>query len=275
MKLVVVVQARASSTRLPGKVLLPVAGAPLLVRMLERLQGCKTPFELVVATTTEPIDDPIVDVAREADVACVRGHPTDLLERHLVAGRELGAEAIAKIPSDCPLIDPRVVDHVLQTFLQANGELDYVSNLHPATWPDGYDVEVMKMDVLEQAGREATKDYQREHCTPFIWDPPGRFRTENVTWDRDLSMTHRLTIDYEADYQLIQAVYDALYDPSKPPFSLQDILHYLDAHPEVFALNAEYAGVNWYRHHLDELSSIDASRTRWTEDEAAKKAAQP
>ncbi|MCA9556538.1 MAG: glycosyltransferase family protein, partial [Myxococcales bacterium] len=266
----VVVQARASSTRLPGKIFMDLGGAPLLVRMLERLKACKTPFTLVVATTDDPADDQIPALAAQASVACVRGHPTDLLERHLTAARAFSADAVAKIPSDCPLIDPRVVDRILGTFVEANGAYEYVSNLHPATWPDGYDVEVMSMDALERAGREATRPHEREHTTPYLWDEQGRFRCHNVAWDRDLSMTHRLTIDYAEDYALIKAVYEALYRPEGEAFSLDQILALLDARPDLYALNAHLSGVNWYRHHLDELQTIDVSRTRWTAAEQAQ-----
>jgi spore coat polysaccharide biosynthesis protein SpsF len=262
MKLLVVVQARTSSTRLPGKVLLPLAGRPLLVRMLERLRAAKTPFSLCVATTREASDDPVAALAEQAGVSCVRGHPTDLLDRHIEAARRFDADAVAKIPSDCPLIDPAVVDRVLGAFLADPG-VDFVSNLHPATWPDGYDVEVMRRDALEAAHSEARRPHEREHTTPFLWDRPDRFRIRNVTWDRDLQMTHRLTIDYAEDYELIRSVYDALHREGAPPFGLDAILAYLEAHPAVFAVNQKYAGVNWYRHHLSELRTVDASQTRW------------
>jgi spore coat polysaccharide biosynthesis protein SpsF len=262
MKLLVVVQARLSSTRLPQKVLLPLAGKPLLARMLERVRAARTPFDVCVATTTDDGDDRVVRLADQLGVACVRGHPTDLLDRHLQAARQAGAEAVAKIPSDCPLIDPAVIDRVLGAFLE-DTSFDYVSNLHPATWPDGYDIEVMTRAALETAHREATRAHEREHTTPFLWDQPERFRLRNVVWERDLQMTHRLTIDYPEDYELIRAVFEALHREGAPPFGLDEILAYLEAHPEVFRINQRYAGVNWYRHHLDELRTVDASRTRW------------
>jgi spore coat polysaccharide biosynthesis protein SpsF len=266
LKVLVVVQARTGSTRLPGKVMMPLAGKPLLVRMLERLQAARTPSQIIVATTTASSDDPVEELAKQAGVACVRGHPTDLLDRHIAALRTTDCDAVSKIPSDQPLLDPALVDRVLGTFLE-DPSVDYVSNLHPSTWPDGYDVEVMKREVLETAWREAKKPMEREHTTPFIWEQPQRFKLKNIEWDRDLSMTHRLTIDYAEDYELIRRVYDALHVEGKPPFGLQAILDYLDAHPEVFALNQKFAGVNWYRHHLDELKTVDASRTRVPEHE--------
>jgi spore coat polysaccharide biosynthesis protein SpsF len=270
MTTAVVIQARTRSTRLPGKVLLPLAGAPLLRRMVERVQAARPrrPFALVVATTVEPSDDPIAALCAELGVRCYRGHPTDLLDRHLGAARAVSASAVAKIPSDCPLIDPQAIALVLDRWEQTRGRLDYLGNLHPPSWPDGNDVEVMSVDALATADREARAPHEREHTTPFLWDQPERFRVGNVTWPtgRDLSMTHRLTIDYPADYGLIRAVYDALWSEAGEPFPLEAILAFLDANPAVARLNAAYAGVNWYRRHLDALRTVPS---HWTRHEPA------
>ncbi len=264
MKTLVVIQARTGSTRLPDKVRLPLAGAPLLQRMIERVAAAKTPFSVTVATTTSPADDPIVDIARAAGVDCFRGHPTDLLDRHYHAALAARADVVVKIPSDCPLIDPRVIDRVLGFFHEQPDAHDFVSNLHPPTYPDGNDVEVMTMDALEQAFREADRPFEREHTTPFLWERPERFRLGSVVWEkgRDYSMIHRFTIDYPADYAFIRAVYDKLWTAARPIFPLEDILALLVARPDIFALNHEYAGVNWYRHHLDELRTVSGAMTR-------------
>jgi spore coat polysaccharide biosynthesis protein SpsF len=139
-----------------------------------------------------------------------------------------------------------------------------VSNLHPATYPDGNDVEVIPLSVLETAWREATRPLEREHTTPFLWEHPERFRIGNVEWETglDYSINHRWTIDYPEDYAFLSAVYDALWSPERPVFSLSEILEFLDRNPSVAALNARYAGVNWYRHHLDELTTISPDQTR-------------
>ena len=264
MKTLVVVQARLGSTRLPGKVLKTVAGAPVLVRMVERVRAARTPFDLVVATTTAPEDETIEDLCHDFGIACVRGHPRDLLDRHLTAARAFDAEVVVKIPSDCPLIDPAVVDAVLQAFLTRTHRFDYVSNLHPASYPDGNDVEVMSRSALETAGREARRPFEREHTTPFLWDQPARFRVLNVAWEsgRNLSMSHRFTLDYPADLAFVSAVYAALWRPDRQAFDLAAILTLLDEHPELMKINAQYAGVNWYRHHLDELSTVSHAETR-------------
>jgi spore coat polysaccharide biosynthesis protein SpsF len=269
-RLLVVIQARMGSTRLPGKVLLPLAGAPLLARMIERVRAAGVsgvPFDLVVATTREAADEPVRALCRAIDVPCVSGHPTDLLDRHLQAARERGADAVAKIPSDCPLIDPNAIDRVLEFYIENAGTSDYVSNLHPATWPDGNDVEVLSKAVLETAWREAERPFEREHTTPFVWERPERFRLGNVCWEsgRDFSQSHRFTIDYAEDYALIDAIYDALWAPDRPVFGLEEILELLAARPDLAALNARYAGVNWYRHHLAELKTIAPGETRFPE----------
>jgi spore coat polysaccharide biosynthesis protein SpsF len=261
--LLVVVQARTGSTRLPGKVLLPLAGKPLLGRLLERLRAAKTPFELVVATTTDPSDDPVAETARAFEARVYRGHPTDLLDRHVGAARLSGADVVVKIPSDCPLIAPEVVDRVLGAWLERGPaeRLDYLSNLHPPTHPDGNDVEVMPLAALEIAWREAQKPFEREHTTPFLWDQPERFRLANIAWETglDYAKTHRFTIDYPEDYALIRSVYDELCTASRPVFSLDDILELVRARPEILSLNARYHGNSWVQKHWADLRTMESS----------------
>lgn len=263
----ILVQARMSSTRLPGKVMLEVCGKSLLELMVERLQRVSAAAGLAVVTTTSPDDDLIVEHCNSLGVAVFRGHPTDLLDRHYQAAVAFGAGVIAKIPSDCPLIDPSVIDLVLDRF--AVGDCDYASNLHPASFPDGNDVEVMSLAALETAWHEASLEMEREHTTPYIWERPERFRLANVLWEtgadaqpfRDYSLSHRWTLDYREDFEFIRRVYEELY-PTNQTFGLNDILELLDVHPEIASINSSYAGVNWYRHHLDELKTVDARHTR-------------
>lgn len=265
-----VVQARTGSTRCPGKVLADVAGRPMLARMLERLALVRVPHRLVLATTTDVADDPIAELGASAGVEVYRGHPTDLLDRHLGAAKSLGVavSAVAKVPSDCPLVDPRVIDLVFARYLEAraNGRpVDYAGNLHPASWPDGNDVEVVSLEALELAHREARKAHEREHTTPFFWDQPDRFDCLQVVWSsgHDLSMSHRFTVDYPEDVAFVRAVYEALVPEKGIGFSVDDVLALLDERPDIFALNTAYAGVNWYRDHLAELRTVDEKDTRW------------
>ena len=252
MRIIVVVQARTASTRLPGKVLMPLARRPLLQRMLERVLAARAPSAVVVATTVDRHDDAIVAIADEAGVACVRGHPTDLLDRHYSAAVACRADVVVKIPSDCPLVDPGVIDRVIGHYAAHADRADFVSNLHPPTYPDGNDVEVMAVGVLETAWREATAAHEREHTTPFVWERPGRFRIHNVAWESglDYSSTHRWTIDHCEDYQFLAAVYEALWTETRPIFSMADVLSLVEARPDIAALNACHAGKGWYRDHL-------------------------
>jgi spore coat polysaccharide biosynthesis protein SpsF len=268
MRTLVVVQARTGSSRLPGKVLLPVAGAPVLLRQLERVLAARTRFDLVVATTDRREDDALASLVRRFGVRVFRGHPTDLLDRHRQAAVDARADVVVKIPSDCPLIDPAAIDQVLAAFRVAPDGHDYVSNLHPPSWPDGNDVELMTASALATAWREASAPHEREHTTPFLWDRPRRFRIGNVVRaGADLSASHRFTLDYADDYAFVAAVYEALWRKDRPLFALADILALLEEREELRLLNARYAGVNWYRHHLGELRTVGPSDTRPPADE--------
>lgn len=263
MKIVTVVQARCSSSRLPNKILLPLVGKELLLRQIERISFSKLAGTIVVATSTESSDDIVEKLCLENNILCFRGNLTDLLDRHYQASKLYNADAVVKIPSDCPLIDFRIIDKVLNYFVRNNDKYDYVSNLHPATYPDGNDVEIMHFSVLEKAWKEAKKDFEREHTTPYIWENPQIFKIGNVVWEtgKDYSMSHRFTIDYPEDYQFIKEVYERLY-PNNPYFSLDDILNLLESKPELKKINEKYNGVNWYRNHLDELKTISPNQTK-------------
>jgi spore coat polysaccharide biosynthesis protein SpsF len=251
------------STRLPGKVLLPLAGKPLLVRMFERVAAAKHSGTIVIAVTEEKLDDKLVDLCNANRIRCFRGHSNDLLDRHYKAAAKYNANVVVKIPSDCPLIDPVVIDKVIMYYINNQDKFDFVSNLHPATFPDGNDVEVMRFDALKTAWENAEKPLEREHTTPFIWENPDKFRIGNVLWEAgmDYSMTHRFTIDYKEDYDFIKSVYNELYSEKKM-FSLIDILTLLKEKPEIKKMNEKYAGVNWYRNHLDELKTIKSNQTK-------------
>lgn len=259
----IVIQARRSSSRLPDKIMLPLLGKPLLLRMIERVDAANIKKEIIVVTTTDRDDDKVVELCKENHIQYFRGHPNDLLDRHYKAGLEFHADVVVKIPSDCPLICPEVITRVLNFYLEQKNNYDFVSNLHPATYPDGNDVEVIPMNVLETAWSEAKRSFEREHTTPFIWERPERFRLGNVEWETglDFSMTHKLSIDYPEDYEFINTIYEELYD-SENIFTLCDIMMLLDRKPELKKINDKYAGVNWYRNHLNELKTISSEQTR-------------
>ena len=262
-KIVIVVQARMTSSRLPGKVMMPILGESLLYRMMERLQMIKHQSQFVVAIPEEEKGGIIEQECIRMDIPCYCGSRDNLLDRHYQVAKLYNAGIVLKIPSDCPLIDPRIIDQVLDFYFEYRDEYDYVSNLHPATFPDGNDVEIMTMACIEKVWKEATRKLELEHTTPYIWENQDKFRIGNVVWDtgKDYSMSHRFTIDYAADYEFIKTVFEELY-PKKPDFSCDDILNLLEKKPGIYQINAEYSGVNWYRNHLDELKTISADQTK-------------
>lgn len=261
--ILILVQARISSSRFPGKVLKEIQGKPILIHQLDRIAQIKTKTKLVVITSDQSSDDILVQVVKDYGYEVFRGSMDDLLDRHYQAALVYGAKIIVKIPSDCPLIDPKIIDQVLGYYLTSGSKFDFVSNLHPASYPDGNDVEVMSFSALKNAWKQAKKPLEREHTTPYFWENPDKFSIGNFGWESHLKldMSHRFTLDYAEDFEFIKHVYDRLF-PGNKNFSLQDILDLLEQEPQLMELNEMYAGVNWYRHHLDELKTIDSSQTK-------------
>lgn len=233
MKTVIIVQARMTSTRLPGKVLLPLAGEPMLVRLVERLRRVQRANGIFIATTTNATDDPIAALCAQLGVACHRGSEHDVLSRYADAARLHGADVVVRITSDCPLIAPALIDQVIATYEE--GDSDYVSNMLPPSWPYGMAVEVFSAAALQQAHAEATQPAEREHVTPFIYWHPERYRLRNVASPVDLSQ-HRWTVDTPEDYQLVRRLFETLI-PAHPEFTQEDILTLLDTHPDWMRIN--------------------------------------
>ena len=262
-KIVTVIQARTGSSRLPGKVMLPLASKPLILRMYERVSYSRYAGKIIIAITEDEIDNQLLKLCKQNNLNLFRGNSLDLLDRHYKAAKENNAEVVIKIPSDCPLIDPEIIDKVILYYINSKEKYDFVSNLHPASYPDGNDVEVMSFKSLENAWINAKIDFEREHTTPYIWENPDKFRIGNVVWETglDYSMTHRFTIDYKEDYEFIKRIYDELYEENYK-FSLNNILELLEKKPEIKKINQMYVGVNWYRNHLNELKTISPEQTK-------------
>ena len=233
MKTLIIVQARMTSTRLPGKVLLSLDGEPMLSRLVERLRRVRRADGLVIATTTNATDDPIAALCAQLGVACHRGSEHDVLSRYADAARLHGADVVVRITSDCPLIDPALVDQLIACYQE--GDCDYLSNMLPPTWPYGMAVEVFSASALQQAHAEATQASEREHVTPFLYWHPARYRLRNVASPIDLSL-HRWTVDTPEDYDLVRRLFEALH-PTRPEFTLADILSAMDAHPDWLHIN--------------------------------------
>jgi spore coat polysaccharide biosynthesis protein SpsF len=232
MKTVAIIQARMGSTRLPGKVAMDVGGKTMLARVVERVRETPGVNEVVVAIPDTAADDPIVEICRALDVQSQRGSEHDVLDRYLSAARDSGADAVVRVTSDCPLLDPQVSGSVVRRFQTARP--DYASNTLVRTFPRGLDTEILPMEILELAAREAVDDPDREHVTLFVWRQPARFRLLSVEVEGDHSH-HRWTVDSPEDLELIRRIYGKLGDAG---FGYQEVLDVLTAHPEWAEINA-------------------------------------
>lgn len=233
MRFLALLQARTSSTRLPGKVLKPLLGVPMILRQLQRLQRSRLIDHLEVVTSTDPSDDELAALLVRVDVSVWRGSLTDVLDRFYQAARRYRPQHVVRLTADCPLTDPDVIDAVLDFYLQ--GDLDYATNAIEATFPDGLDVEVFRFECLEQAWNEAALPSHREHVTPFINQQPERFRVGHYRQARDLSAL-RWTVDEPRDFLLVERIYQALY-PANDAFSTADVLALIEREPELATLN--------------------------------------
>jgi len=225
-----------ASTRLPGKVLKPVLGRPLLAHQVQRLQGVEHADAIVLATTTNDADEVLVDFARAHGLAYYRGSEEDVLSRYHGAAKEAGADVVIRVTSDCPLIDPSVVDEVIATFTRAQPDCDYASNTLRRTYPRGMDCEVFSRKALDVAHAEAIEPAEREHVTPFIYRHPDRFALSNVEYVSDQS-DHRWTVDTVQDFDLVSRMLECLYN-EQPSFTLEDCLDLLRKHPDWALINA-------------------------------------
>jgi spore coat polysaccharide biosynthesis protein SpsF len=227
-----IIQARTGSTRLPGKVMLPLLGEPVLEHVVRRVGLAKRIDGVVVATTTLSGDDPIAALGAARGWAVTRGSESDLLDRYLQAARAHHADRVVRITSDCPLIDPGLIDEVVSA-LDAPG-IDYAGNsLEPRTLPRGLDVEAVWLTALERADALDRDPASREHATPYLYRHPDQFRLERVPWPIDLSH-HRWTLDTPEDFELIHRIYEAF---GRDDFGWLEVLDLLDANPEWLRLN--------------------------------------
>lgn len=246
MRVVAIVQARTGSTRLPGKVLADVAGRPLLARVLERAGRATSLDEIVVATSSLPGDRRVVSLCEAEGFRCFAGSETDVLDRYYETARAVGADHVVRLTGDCPLVDPALVDHTVNRYLQENA--DYVAlatgvgaaRLDGGRYPSGFDVECFSVEALERAWRDAVAPGDREHVTPYLWRT-GLFRTARLCGDRDLAH-YRCSVDTPEDLQLVRAVVDAL----GPDCAFEDVIALLDARPELVTGSRRHPGHEGY-----------------------------
>jgi len=229
---VAIIQARVGSTRLPGKVLKPLLGEPMLSIVVRRVARARTVDEVVVATTTLREDDAIAALGTAEGWAIERGSEVDLLDRYLGAAQAHAADVVVRITSDCPVIDPEVIDRTVEAFRV--GDVDYASNsLEPRTYPRGLDVEVFSVGALERAWREDHDPAWREHATPYIYRHPESFRLLRVPAEHDHS-DKRWSVDTPEDLAVIERIYDAL---GRDDFGWEEALAVVEANPSWSLIN--------------------------------------
>lgn len=247
-----ILQARVSSTRLPGKVLKPLLGKPMLLRQVERLKRAGSIDRLIIATSVGPEDDALAALCLENELECFRGSLDDVLDRFYQAAKAVQPTHVMRLTGDCPLTDPDILDRLAELHLSTG--CDYSSTALEPSFPDGLDAELMTFVALEQAWREATLPSQREHVTPFLYNHPERFAIRALKNDVDLSSL-RWTVDEPSDFEFVTRVYEGLY-PTHPTFGMRDVLAFLEEHQALTALNHHFERNEGYEKSLRKDSEI-------------------
>jgi spore coat polysaccharide biosynthesis protein SpsF len=235
LKVGVIVQARMGSSRLPGKVLLPLKGAPVVHHVLKRVQSMRSAHVVCLATSDRPTDKPIADIVKPLGVHIFRGSEADVLDRYLRAAREIQADVVVRVTCDCPLIDPAVCDSLVQ--FHAENSLDIASVDHPSGWPQGLDCEVFTRELLERCASRAIGREEREHVTTWMYDRNGVSARSMIGPGR-AAADHRWVIDYPEDYQYLKRLFEYLPAPPAIP-SWQQVMQIAEAHPELSSINSE------------------------------------
>jgi len=231
MKVVALVQARMGSTRLPNKVMKPFCGVPMIELLLSRLSASKEIDRIVVATSTDERNKPLVEYVRHLGYGCEQGSENDVMDRYVQAAQANNADILVRITGDCPLVDPDLVDDCIRQF-KAMG-VDYLTNTNPPTYPDGLDIEVFTFNALKKAHNETSRSYDREHVTPYLRES-GHFTLGSVKNSRDLSAL-RWTVDEPADFVVVEKVFGHFYP--RIDFTWEEVLKLQDEQPEIFAIN--------------------------------------
>jgi spore coat polysaccharide biosynthesis protein SpsF len=238
MKIAAIIQARTSSTRLPGKVLkeLPYAsGITCLEQVIRRLKKSKKLNDIIIATTKQKEDNDIINIVKKEDVKYFRGSKENVLSRYYFAAKENNIDTIIRVTSDCPCVDADITDLTIDDHI--NKMADYTSNSLTRTYPHGLDVEVFNFNVLEKAYKNTTKEYEKEHVTPYINRNPQIFKINEIKAPKELYAPDiRITLDTEEDYALLCAVYDYLY-PKNKYFNAYDIVNLFNEKPWLKLIN--------------------------------------
>jgi spore coat polysaccharide biosynthesis protein SpsF len=247
VNIVTVLAAQMNPQKLPHKAILSLAGKPLLLTVIERIKTCKLIGTLVVSTTTEEIDTPVYQLCKKRGIEIFRGDKKKQLDTEYKIALKYDADVLLKVSMNEPLIDPSVITKALKFFIENQDKYDYVSNLNPATYPKGNEVEAVSFEGLRNSWKFADNICERENSTFYIRNNPQKFRIGNVICEGgyDYSKTFRWLLDYEEDYVFVKKIFDELYYKN-PLFNLHDIISLLDEHPHLKFINSKHLGINLY-----------------------------
>ena len=263
-KTVAIIQARMGSARLPGKVLMDIAGHPLLWHVVQRTKSASCVDKVVVATSDNASDDAVEDFCRKEKVTCFRGSEKDVLSRFYDAAKTEFAETVIRITGDCPLIDPAVIDAVAKGYSQK--ECDYATNTLRYTYPEGLDVEIFSMKALETANKNAKRESDREHVTPYL-RVGGQFVTFNVEHTQDYSKAgHFWSVDHPTDLEFVRSIYAKF--KGRTDFGFQEVIECLERHPEIAKLNAgKIMNEGYFRSLYQTANAVPANKLQLKESE--------
>lgn len=234
-KIIATIEARMTSTRLPGKVLLPLAGKPALERLIERLKRSKYLDEIVVATTVNKTDDQIIELADKLGVKYFRGSEQDVLKRVLQAAQSVDADIIVEITGDCPLVDWRLIDRGIEEFFQK--KVDYASNTIQLSYPIGFDVQVFPTAVLAEVDKLTDNPIDRTHVSYYIYNHPEKYKLHNWQAEKEFFWPNlRLTLDKKADYDFLNIIFKELLTENED-FSVSDVINFLKNNPDLLEIN--------------------------------------
>ena len=232
-----IVQCRLSSRRLPSKIFFPGPTKPLIGHLIERLNYSKKINKVIIATTKNKKDSYIFNYFKKRNIHVFRGDELNVLERYYMCAKKFNSDIIVRVTSDCPLMDYRVIDQMLNYYKKNN--CDYLSNVHPPSFPKGFDIEIFNFKCLKTAYKNAKKNFEKEHVTTYIWKNPNKFFIKNFPKNKtkkNLYNSHRLTLDFLEDYLLILKIYNKFYFKDKK-FSLLKILTYIKKNPKDLKIN--------------------------------------
>ena len=246
MDTAIFIQARLNSTRLPNKVVLEIGdGKTVLEILMSRLKKIKSKVEIVIITPIYQKENKLISLCKKNNWNIFSGSENDLLDRHYKAAKKFKVKNIIKIPSDCVFMDPCIVDDIISYYNINN--YDYVSNLHPETYPYGFDVEIMNFKTLEIAWKQSKETYEREHTTPFILNNPKLFKIGNfrMPGGEDFSKKYRIVLDYQEDFELLKLIYENFNQKGKS-CNLADIIDFLENNKAIANINKMHMNSQWY-----------------------------